>query len=51
VGALFVAVGAIAAFGIPRLRRMAHPEMQPEAAPIGDGPMEGARPLGVSTTD
>ncbi|MEZ4596912.1 MAG: DHA2 family efflux MFS transporter permease subunit [Chloroflexota bacterium] len=37
VGALFVAVGAVAAFGIPRLRRMAHPELQPEAAPIGDG--------------
>jgi EmrB/QacA subfamily drug resistance transporter len=37
VGALFVAVGAVAAFGIPHLRRMAHPEMQPEAAPIGDG--------------
>lgn len=37
VGALFVAVGAVAAFNVPRLRRMAHPEMQPEAAPIGDG--------------
>jgi hypothetical protein len=36
-GALFVAIGAVAAFGIPHLRRMAHPEMQPEAAPIGDG--------------
>jgi len=37
VGSVVVAIGAIAAFGIPRLRRMAHPEMQPEAAPIGDG--------------
>ncbi len=51
VGALFVAVGALAAFGIPRLRRMAHPEMQPEAEPIGDGPVEGIRPLGAPTTD
>jgi EmrB/QacA subfamily drug resistance transporter len=37
IGAFFVAIGAVAAFGIPRLRRMAHPEMQPEAAPVGDG--------------
>lgn len=37
VGAALVALGAIAAFGIPHLRRMAHPELQPEAAPIGDG--------------
>lgn len=45
VGALFVAVGAVAAFGIPRLRRMAHPELQPEAAPIGDGgPSHALRP-------
>ncbi len=40
VGAVFVAVGAVAAFGIPRLRRMTHPELQPEAAPIGDGGLD-----------
>ena len=51
VGAVFVAVGAAAAFAIPKLRRMAHPEMQPEAAPIGDGPAEGARAVGAPTTD
>jgi EmrB/QacA subfamily drug resistance transporter len=37
VGSFIVAIGALAAFGVPHLRRMAHPEMQPEAAPIGDG--------------
>jgi EmrB/QacA subfamily drug resistance transporter len=36
IGALFVAAGSIAAFGIPKLRRMSHPEMEPEAFPIGD---------------
>lgn len=36
IGAAFVALGAAAAFGIPKLRRMAHPEMEPEAQPIGD---------------
>ena len=51
VGAAFVAVGAVAAFAIPKLRRMRDPEMQPEAAPIGDGPVEGGRSLGASTTD
>jgi EmrB/QacA subfamily drug resistance transporter len=51
VGALFVAVGAVAAFGIPHLRRMAHPEMQPEAAPIGDGIPETGRQLGLPTPE
>ncbi|MET0773708.1 MAG: MFS transporter [Candidatus Limnocylindrales bacterium] len=51
VGAAFVAVGAVAAFAIPKLRRMAHPEMQPEAAPIGDGPAEGGQPLGAPSAD
>jgi EmrB/QacA subfamily drug resistance transporter len=36
VGAVFVAFGAAASFAIPKLRRMAHPEMEPEAFPIGD---------------
>ena len=40
VGAVFVAVGAVAAFAIPKLRRMAHPEMEPEAFPIGDAEPE-----------
>ncbi len=35
-GAAFVAVGAVAAFAIPKLRRMAHPELEPEAFPVGD---------------
>jgi MFS family permease len=51
VGALFVAVGAVAAFGIPHLRRMAHPEMQPEAAPIGDGIPETGRQLGLPSPE
>ena len=40
IGAVFVAAGSIAAFGIPKLRRMSHPEMEPEAYPIGDAEPE-----------
>jgi len=36
IGALFVAAGSIAAFGIPKLRRMGNPDLEPEAFPIGD---------------
>jgi hypothetical protein len=51
VGAAFVAVGAAAAFAIPKLRRMSDPALQPEAAPIGDGPAEATRPLSAHTTE
>lgn len=57
VGAVFVAVGAVAAFGIPKLRRMAHPELQPEAAPVGDvatelaGHLPHLRPSGQRTPE
>jgi EmrB/QacA subfamily drug resistance transporter len=49
IGAVFVAIGAAAAFAIPRLRRMEHPEMDPEELPIGDAEALG-EPVPVYAT-
>ncbi len=40
IGAIFVAAGSIAAFGIPKLRRMGNPDLEPEAFPVGDADPE-----------